>query len=66
VGIFYVIEGELWIESMPLPEARHLREVSIRSRRHRWYWKMFGQVIPAIQGVPQRREHSVTKTIQFS
>jgi hypothetical protein len=35
VGIFYVMAGELWIESTPLPEARQLREVIIPVRKHR-------------------------------
>jgi hypothetical protein len=52
VGIFYVIAGELWLESTPLPEARHLREVIIHFRTHRRYWNMFRQVSPAFHGLP--------------
>lgn len=52
VGIFYVIGGELWIESTPLPEARQLREVIIHFRKHRSYWRMFRQASPAFHGLP--------------
>ena len=33
VGIFYVIAGELWLDSTPVPEARQLREVIIHIRQ---------------------------------
>jgi hypothetical protein len=52
VGIFYVIAGELWLESTPLPEARQLREVIIHVRKHRSYWRMFRQASPAFHGFP--------------
>jgi hypothetical protein len=52
VGIFYVIAGELWLESTPLPEARQLREVIIHVRKHRSYWRMFRQASPAFHGLP--------------
>jgi hypothetical protein len=52
VGIFYVIAGELWLESTPLPEARHLREVIIHAGKHRSYWNMFRQASPAFHGLP--------------
>jgi hypothetical protein len=52
VGIFYVIAGELWHESTPLPEARHLREVIMHFRKHRSYWKIFRQASPAFHGLP--------------
>ena len=52
VGIFYVIAGELWLESTPLPEARQLREVLIHVRKHRSYWRMFRQASPAFHGFP--------------
>src|SRR2546426_8721199 len=38
VGIFYVIAGELWLNSTPIPEARQLREAIIQSGNHRSYW----------------------------
>jgi hypothetical protein len=52
LGIFYVIAGEFWHESTPLPEARHLREVIIHFRKHRSYWKIFMQASPAFHGLP--------------
>ena len=52
VGIFYVMEGELRLDSTPLPEARQLREVIIHVRKHRLYWRMFGQASPALHGLP--------------
>jgi hypothetical protein len=52
VGIFYVIDGELWHESTPLPEARQLPEVRLHVRKHRSYWKMFRQASPALHGLP--------------
>jgi hypothetical protein len=52
VGIFYVIAGELWLDSTSVPEARHLHEVIIHFRKHRWYWHNLRRMIPAFQGVP--------------
>ena len=52
VGIFYVIAGELWIESAPLPEARQLREVIIHSGNHRSYWHNLRRIIHPLQGLP--------------
>jgi hypothetical protein len=52
VGIFYVIAGELRLESTPLPEARHLCEVIIHFRTHRRYWNRFSQASLAFYGLP--------------
>jgi hypothetical protein len=52
VGIFYVIKGELWLESEPLPEARHLREVIIYAGKHRSYWHNLRRMIRTLEGVP--------------
>ena len=52
VGIFYVIAGELWLESTPLPEARQLREVIIQSGNHRSYWHNLRRMIRTLEGVP--------------
>lgn len=52
VGIFYVIDGELWIESTPVPEAKHLQEIIIHFRKHRSYWNMLRQMIRTLEGVP--------------
>jgi hypothetical protein len=52
VGIFYVIEGALWLESTPLPEARPLREVIIQSGTHRSYWANLRRMIRALAGLP--------------
>ena len=52
VGIFYVIAGEPWIESAPLPEARQLREVIIHSGNHRSYWHNLRRIIHPLQGLP--------------
>jgi hypothetical protein len=52
VGIFYVIADELWLNSTPLPEARHLREVIIPSGKHRSSWANLRRMIRALEGVP--------------
>jgi hypothetical protein len=52
VGIFYVIAGELWLNSTPIPEARQLREVIIQSGNHRSYWTNLRRVIRHLAGVP--------------
>jgi hypothetical protein len=52
VGIFYVIAGELWPESTPIPEARHLREVIIPFGNHRSYWNNLRRMICTLEGVP--------------
>jgi hypothetical protein len=50
VGIFYVIADELWLNSTPLPEARHLREVIIPSGKHRSSWANLRRMIRALEG----------------
>lgn len=52
VGIFYVIDGALWIESTPVPEAKHLQEIIIHFRKHRSYWNMLRRMIRTLEGVP--------------
>jgi len=52
VGLFYMIDGELWIESTPVPEARSLREVIIQPGTHRSYWANLRRMIRALEGVP--------------
>jgi hypothetical protein len=52
VGLFYAIAGELWLESTPLPEARHLREVIIHAGRHRSYWHNLRRMIRRLEGLP--------------
>jgi hypothetical protein len=52
VGLFYVIMGELWLDSTPLPEARHLREVIIPFGKHRSYWTNLRRLIHPLEGVP--------------
>jgi hypothetical protein len=52
VGIFYVITGELWLNSTPIPEARHLREVIIYAGKHRSYWHNLRRMIRSLEGVP--------------
>jgi hypothetical protein len=52
VGIFYVIAGELWLDSTPLPEARQLREVIIQFGSHRSYWNNLRRMIQPLQGLP--------------
>jgi hypothetical protein len=38
VGLFDVIDGELWLDRTPVPEARRLREVSIQPGTHQSHW----------------------------
>jgi hypothetical protein len=52
VGIFYVIDDDLWLNSTPIPEARHLREVIIQSGNHRSYWTNLRRMIRPLEGVP--------------
>jgi hypothetical protein len=52
VGLFYVIDRELWLDSTPIPEARQLREVIIPSGNHRSYWANLRRIIRALAGVP--------------
>jgi hypothetical protein len=52
VGIFYAIDGELWLDSTPVPEARQLREVIIPSGNHRSYWNNLRRLIRPLEGVP--------------
>jgi hypothetical protein len=52
VGLFYVIDGEIWLDSTPVPEARQLREVIIHSGIHRSYWANLRRMICALAGVP--------------
>jgi hypothetical protein len=52
VGTFYVITGELWLNSTPIPEARQLREVIIQSGNHRSYWTNLRRLIRPLEGVP--------------
>jgi hypothetical protein len=52
VGIFYVMAGELWLESTPLSEARRRREVIIQSGNHRSYWHNLQRMIQPLQGLP--------------
>jgi hypothetical protein len=52
VGLFYVIDGELWLESTPVPEARPLREVIIQPDSHRSSWANLRRMIRALEGVP--------------
>ena len=52
VGIFYVIAGELWLNSTPIPEARQLREVIIPFGTHRSYWTNLRRLIRPLEGVP--------------
>jgi hypothetical protein len=52
VGIFYVITGELWLDSTPIPEARHLREVITQFGTHRSYWNNLRRMIRPLEGLP--------------
>lgn len=52
VGIFYVVAGQLWLNSTPIPEARHLREVIIQSGNHRSYWTNLRRMIRPLEGMP--------------
>jgi hypothetical protein len=52
VGIFYVIGGELWLNSMPIPEARQLREMIIQSGNRRSYWHNLRRMIRILKGLP--------------
>ncbi|HEX9871592.1 MAG TPA: hypothetical protein VGC99_23920 [Candidatus Tectomicrobia bacterium] len=52
VGIFYVIDGALWLESMPVPEVKPLREVIIYAGKHRSYWHNLRRMIRTLEGVP--------------
>jgi len=52
VGIFYVIADELWLDSTPLPEARHRREMIIPSGNHRSYWTNLRRMIRPLEGIP--------------
>jgi hypothetical protein len=51
-GIFYVIDGDLWLNSTPIPEARHLREVIIQPGNHRSSWTNLRRMIRPLEGVP--------------
>jgi hypothetical protein len=52
VGLFYVIEDALWLDSTPVPEARALREVIIQPGNHRSYWTNLRRLIRTLDGVP--------------
>jgi hypothetical protein len=52
LGIFYVIAGEFWLNSTPLPEARHLREVITQFGTHRSYWNNLRRMIRTLEGLP--------------
>jgi hypothetical protein len=52
VGIFYVVAGELWLNSTPIPEARQLREVIIYAGKHRSLWHNLWRMICSLEGVP--------------
>jgi hypothetical protein len=52
VGSFYVIAGELWLDSTPIPEARQLREVIMPFGTLRSYWNNLRRMMPALAGLP--------------
>jgi hypothetical protein len=52
VGNFYILDGELYLDCVPMPEGRELPDVIMYPPKPRSYWKNLGRVMPAFRGLP--------------
>ena len=52
VGNLYIMDGRLYLDSVPMPEGRELPEVIMYPPKHRSYWKNLGRMMPEFCGLP--------------